>query len=110
MKTGILCGAVVLRGLLPALMCAWCTAQAGGLEEDCEAALAQSEVAVARARSREALWTTAAGALREARRLRRERVWSGCVDASTEARRLSELGLAQLEYPPERDWSPPGSQ
>lgn len=69
----------------------------------CEAAVAQAEVAVAHARSREALWTTAVAALREARRLRREGDWGGCDASAREARQLSELGLKQLNYPPERN-------
>lgn len=71
--------------------------------EACESALAQAEVAVAQARSREALWTTALDALREARRLRREADWNGCDSRANEARQLAELGRRQLEYPPERN-------
>jgi hypothetical protein len=83
-----------VQGLPLALMLAWCSnCGAGDLETECEEVLSQAELAVARARSREALWTTAAGALREARRLRRAR----------EAQRLSDLGLQQLDYPPERE-------
>jgi len=93
-----------VQGLPLALMLAWCSnCGAGDLETECEEALSQAELAVARARSREALWTTAAGALREARRLRRERVWADCMNAAREAQRLSDLGLQQLDYPPERE-------
>ncbi len=76
---------------------------AGQPADDCEATLAQAEIAVASARSREALWTTAVGALREARRLRRDGDWIGCGSSAREAQRLSELGLKQLDYPPERN-------
>lgn len=103
METGCSRALWAIRGMLLATAFCWTHAGAADKEQECESTLSQGEVAVARARSREALWTTAVGALRDARRLRRERQWDACVEAAREAQRLSELGLGQLEYPPERD-------
>jgi hypothetical protein len=69
----------------------------------CEEALARAEVAVAGARAREALWTTALEALRTARAARREADWKGCDTAAAQAGTLAGLGLRQLDYPPERE-------
>lgn len=104
------CAAMVAarRGLLALLFACpgVCTANQ---EQACEEALSRAEVAVARARSREALWTTAAGALRDARRLRHTQQWRDCIETAEEAHRLAELGILQLDYPPERDWFSPGT-
>jgi hypothetical protein len=92
-----------MLGMLLASMLSSDVVRAAVPADECEAAVAQAEVAVAHARNREALWTTAVTALREARRLRRAADWSGCDASAREARLLSELGLKQLDYPPERN-------
>ena len=78
-------------------------AVAAATAEEAERNLEQAEVAVAHARALEALWSTAFEALQQARRLRRSGDYAASVEQSLRAVELSRLGIAQKDYPPERE-------
>jgi hypothetical protein len=63
--------------------------------ETAETALSEAEVAVAAARARDALWTTAFDALLRARTARRNGDYAGAVHWSRHARELATLGMEQ---------------
>ncbi|MCU0870198.1 MAG: hypothetical protein MUF30_11500, partial [Burkholderiales bacterium] len=72
--------------------------QRAGLPDDAAAALdalAQAELAVARARAADALWTTAFDALKAARAARAAQDPAATLSAALRARTLAEAGLAQ---------------
>lgn len=71
--------------------CADATAEAA------EAALGDAEVAVAKARVRGALWSTAWSALLEARRTRISQDYAASARWSTRAAELAGLGITQAE-------------
>ena len=87
------------RRLIAGLALAVCLGGWGGAApaEEADAALALAERAVETARARQALWTTAVSALKEARTARAKGDFAATVQWSKRAQELSELGLLQRE-------------
>jgi hypothetical protein len=67
-----------------------------------EAAIAEAQTAVRQAEGQRALWTGAEDALRKARRALQEGDAAMAVEQARIAQQLSELGIAQKNYPPFR--------
>lgn len=63
-----------------------------------ENALAQAEIAIARARARDALWSTAWAALLEARRARNNQDHEASMRWSARAEELAGLGMIQAGH------------
>jgi len=72
-----------------------------------ETALAQAEIAIAKARVHDALWSTAWKALLEARRSRSAQDQPGTLRWSARAAELAALGLTQAGYANESTAAPP---
>ena len=88
-----------VRRLFAGLGLALCLGAWGGAapSEEADTALAGAERAVETARARQALWTTAVSALKEARTARAKGDFAATVQWSKRAQELSELGLLQRE-------------
>jgi flagellar basal body L-ring protein FlgH len=67
-----------------------------------EAAIADAEAAIRQAQAQRALWTSAEDALRKARRALQEGDTTMAVEQARIAQKHSELGIAQISYPPFR--------
>jgi hypothetical protein len=63
-----------------------------------ERALEEAEVAIARARLRDALWSSALAALQEARRSRRSQDYAASQRWSARATELADLGMSQAGH------------
>lgn len=81
--------------LLTGMLLASSFALAADPADTAESALAQAEVAVAKARARNALWSTAWAALLEARRARNKQDYEAAARWSARAEELAGLGLTQ---------------
>lgn len=88
-----------VRRLFAGLVLALCLGGWGGAapSEEADTALAAAERAVEEARARQALWTTAVSALKQARTARAKGDFAATVQWSKRAQELSELGLLQRE-------------
>lgn len=71
-----------------------------GLSAEASAALAQARADVKEAKTKEALWTTAADALEDAEKAAEKGDSATVMKASARASDQAKLGLAQLSYPP----------
>jgi flagellar basal body L-ring protein FlgH len=88
------------RGLVVALALA--AAPQAAAAPDAAALLAEAEKAVAEARARQALWTTAQEALLKARRALDAGDTATAIEQARFARDQAALGIAQTRYPPTR--------
>jgi len=68
-----------------------------GADDTAEAALAEAEVSVARANAKQALWSEAARALRDARAACARAERDECLRRSRDALELARLGILQAE-------------
>jgi len=84
-------------GVVAAMVMAWASRQA--LAGDARAAIAEAEKAVAAARARNALWTTADEALRNARRALEGGDEGTAAEQARVAADQAALGIAQKQYP-----------
>lgn len=81
--------------LLTGMLLASDPALAADPADAAESALAQAEVAIAKARARNALWSTAWAALLEARRARNKQDYEAAMRWSARAEELAGLGVTQ---------------
>lgn len=95
-----------LSGLLVAAL--FVPVPSGAAGDDARAALARAEAAVEAARARQALWTTAVQALRDARRALERGADDQVLHWSARAVELAELGLRQRASQPEPLPTDPG--
>lgn len=75
------------------------TARAGGNSGAAQAAVAAAQAAVERAAAEDALWTSAADALRRARRALQDGNAALAIEQAHIAQKHAELGIAQKSYP-----------
>lgn len=90
-----------ILGIVVALLSTIVTAGRGWAlsAAEVEAAVREAEQAVQAARSRDALWTTAEEALRQARQALAEGNTAGAMAAANRAKEQARLGTEQTAYP-----------
>lgn len=73
---------------------------ATGLSAEAKQALAKAEADVKDAKSKNALWTTAQDALKQAKEAAEKNDSAAVIKASRTASEQARLGIAQTQYPP----------
>lgn len=72
----------------------------GAISAEAQAALKDAQADVKMAKSKNALWTTAADALKDAEEAAKKGDSATVIKESAEVRKLVRLSIAQLNYPP----------